>query len=179
MHILKNYVAKDRSHIIRYQELQHYKQTQKGVLLDYSEKIRASITSLQNKSSDAIRSTIHRSYKIITSSNYTNSSVTSGFSCALNISSEINWRSFSNGSLIFVIDGNSQKIILPTIIVLLFQYQILLSQNAFPLIFPKDQYSKRHCSCQGTFPIHIFLPKESSYPKNKLILFMNKTWKGI
>ena len=69
MHIKSCYVAKDKSHTTRYQELQHYKQTRKGVLLDYSEKIRASITSLQNNSSAAIKSTIHRSSKSITSSN--------------------------------------------------------------------------------------------------------------
>ena len=75
MHIKSCYVAKDKAHTTRYQELQHYKQTRKGVLLDYSENIRASITSLQNKSSAVIKSTIHWSSKSITSSNDTNSSV--------------------------------------------------------------------------------------------------------
>ena len=65
------YVAKEKYHTTRHQELQHYKQTQKGVIIDYSEKIIASITSLQNKSYAAIKSTIHRSSKIITSSNDT------------------------------------------------------------------------------------------------------------
>ena len=36
MHINFFYVAKNIFHTTRYQELQHYKQTQKGVLLDYS-----------------------------------------------------------------------------------------------------------------------------------------------
>ena len=36
MHIKGCDVAKDKSHITRYQELQHYKQTRKGVILDYS-----------------------------------------------------------------------------------------------------------------------------------------------
>ena len=67
MHIKSCYVAKDKAHKTRYQELQNYKQTRKGVLHDYSEKIRASITSLQNNSSDAIESTIHRISKGITS----------------------------------------------------------------------------------------------------------------
>ena len=111
MRIKSCYVAKDKAHTTRYQELQHYKQTWKGVLIDYSENIRASITSLQNKSSAAIESTIHRSSKSITSSNDTNSSVISGFSSASNLSSESTSRSFSNSSLIFGIDGNFQKLI--------------------------------------------------------------------
>ena len=111
MHIKSCYVAKEKSHITRYQELQHYKYTRKGVLLYYSENIIASITSLHNKSSAAIESTIHRSSKIITSSNDTNSSVISVFSSVSNISSKSNSRSFSNRSLIFGIDGSSQKLI--------------------------------------------------------------------
>ena len=82
IHIKSCYVAKEKSHTTRYQELHNYKQTWKGVLLDYSENIRASITSLQNKSSAAIKSAIRRSSTSITSSNYTNSSVISGFSSA-------------------------------------------------------------------------------------------------
>ena len=101
MHIKSCFVAKDKARTTRYQELQNYKQTRKGALLDYSEKIRAPITSLQNKSSTAIEPNIHRSYKIITSSNDTNSSVISGFSSASNISYESNSISFSYGSLIF------------------------------------------------------------------------------
>ena len=36
MHIKRCYVAKDKSHTTRYQELRHYKQTRKGVLLYYN-----------------------------------------------------------------------------------------------------------------------------------------------
>ena len=111
MHIKSVCVPKDKFHITRYQELQHYKQTRKSVLHDYSENIKASITSLQNKSSTVIKSTIHCSYKSFTSSNDNNSSVISGFNSASNIISDINSRSFSNGSLIFVIYGNYQKLI--------------------------------------------------------------------
>ena len=109
MHIKSCYVAKDKAHTTRYQDLQHYKHTQKGVLLDYSEKIRASITSLQNKSSASIKCAINCSSRSINSSNDTNSSIISGFSSASNISSESNSRSFLNGSLVFGIDGNAQK----------------------------------------------------------------------
>ena len=72
--------------------------------------MKASMSSLQNKSSADIESTIHRSSKSITSSNYTNSYKMSGFSYASNITTEINSRSFSNGSLVFVTDGNFQKL---------------------------------------------------------------------
>ena len=106
MHIKTSYVAKDKAHTTRYQELQNYKQARKGVLCDYSENIRTSINSLHNKSSAAIKSTIHRS-----SSNDTNSSVISDFSSASNLSFESTSRSVSNGTLIFGIDGNSQKMI--------------------------------------------------------------------
>ena len=46
MHIKICHVDKDKSHTTRYQELQNYKQAPKGVIHDYSENIRASITSL-------------------------------------------------------------------------------------------------------------------------------------
>ena len=49
MYIKSCYVAKDKDHTTRYQELQNYKHASKGVLHEYSENIRASITSLQNK----------------------------------------------------------------------------------------------------------------------------------
>ena len=73
--------------------------------------MKTSISSLQNKASAAIKSTIHHSSKSITSSNETNSSEISGFSYASNIITESNSRSFSNGSLVFGIDGNYQKLI--------------------------------------------------------------------
>ena len=49
--------------------------------------------------------------KMTTSSNDTKSSVISGFSYASYLSSQSTSRSFSNGSLIFGIDGNYQKLI--------------------------------------------------------------------
>ena len=73
MHITSCYVPKNKAHITRYQYLQNFKQDRKDVLLDYSERVKASISSLQNKSSAAIESTINFSYKSITSSNDTNS----------------------------------------------------------------------------------------------------------
>ena len=78
LHIKSSYDPKEKYHITRYQELHHFKQGWKGVLLDYLEKTKASIASLHNKLSTVIESTIYRSYRIITSSNDTNSSKTSG-----------------------------------------------------------------------------------------------------
>ena len=66
MNIKSCYFPKEKSHITRYQELQNLKQAWKGVLHEYSEKIKASISSLQNKSSSEIEYAIHFSYKSIT-----------------------------------------------------------------------------------------------------------------
>ena len=67
MHIKSCYVPKEKAHIKRYQELQHFKHTRKGVILDYSEDIKSSISSLNNKSYADIESTIYSSSKSITS----------------------------------------------------------------------------------------------------------------
>ena len=109
MNIKSCYVPKDKAHITICQELQHFKQTRKGVIIDYSDNIKASISSLQNKSSAAIKLTIHSSYKSITSSNETNSSEIPGLTSALNVTTDSSSISFSNGSLVFGIDGNYQK----------------------------------------------------------------------
>ena len=73
--------------------------------------MKASISSLKNNLSAAIESTIHHSFKIITSSNDTNISEMSGFISKSNITTESNSISFSNCSLVFGIYGNSQKLI--------------------------------------------------------------------
>ena len=111
MHIKSCYVYMDKVHITIYQELHHYKHAWKVVLHEYSENIKASISSLYNKSSAAIEYTIHCSSESINSSNYTNISEISTFSSASNITTEFNSINVSNGSLIFGIDGNSQKLI--------------------------------------------------------------------
>ena len=82
IHIKSWSVTKYKSHIIRYIQLQHFKYARKVVLLDYSEKIKASIASLKDDSSASIEYTIYRSYKPITSSNDTNSSEILSFSSA-------------------------------------------------------------------------------------------------
>ena len=46
-------------HLTRYQDLQEFKAARKGIIKDYSEKIKSSISSLHNNSSAVIDSTIH------------------------------------------------------------------------------------------------------------------------
>ena len=121
VHIKRCYEYMEKSHITRYQELQHFKSSQKGVIHHYSEKIKASISSLNNKSSDVIISTIYRSYKIITSSNDTNIFGMSSFISASNIRTESKSRRNSKCSLIFGIYGKYQKQLRPTRLVLLLQ----------------------------------------------------------
>ena len=72
VHIKSCYAPKDKSHITRYQELQHFKQAWKGILRGYPENIKEPISSLQNNSSSAIEYTINHISKGITSSNNTN-----------------------------------------------------------------------------------------------------------
>ena len=91
MNIKSCYVPKYKAHITRYQELQHSKQTRKVLLLDYSEKIKASITSLQNNSSSAPPSIVVPKV-------------------SLHQITLIHLK-FQASPLIFGIDGNSQKLI--------------------------------------------------------------------
>ena len=82
MYIKSCYVSMDKAHITRYQWLQNLKQSHKGVIHDYLEYIKSPILSLQNRSSAAIKSTIHHSSKSITSSNDTNISEMTALSYA-------------------------------------------------------------------------------------------------
>ena len=66
MHIKSYYVPEDKYHITIYQELQYLKQSRKGVLIKYPENMKPYISTLNNKSSAAIKSTIYRSSKSIT-----------------------------------------------------------------------------------------------------------------
>ena len=120
MFIKSCYASMEKYHITRYQELQNFKAAQKGVIQDYSEKIKALISFLKNNLSDIIKSTIHLSSKSTTSSNDTNVSEMSSFSSESNITTEISSISNPNGSLIFGINGNYQNQLLPTRPVLLF-----------------------------------------------------------
>ena len=80
MYIKSCCVPRDKPRITRYQELHNYKKAQQGVLNEYSENIKSTITILHNESSSAIKFIIHRSSKSITSSNDTDISEMSSFS---------------------------------------------------------------------------------------------------
>ena len=95
--------------------------------------MKASISSLQNKSSADFKSNIHCSSKIITSSNHTNSSEMSGLCYASNVTTGSNSRSFSNDSLVFSIGITSNEN----------RLNITISQKAFPSVLPKNQYLKK------------------------------------
>ena len=69
--------------------------------------------------------------------------------------------------------------LLPTILALLLQYLILLFRRVFTLIFPKNQDSRSYSSCQVKFQKIIFLRIEILYTENNVMLFMNRTRKGI
>ena len=109
MHIKSWYAAMDKDNLTIYQNLQHFKAARKSLIKYYSQKFKSSISILQNKSSAVIDCTIHRSYKNITSSNDMRKSEISSFGTASNITTKSNKISNSIGSLILVIDGNSQK----------------------------------------------------------------------
>ena len=110
MHIKSCYEVIGNTQLKRYQELQHFKASWKGIIKDYSENIKSSISILQNKSSAVIESTIHYSSRSTTLSNDMNVLDISSFSAASNTTTGINARSNSNGSLIFGIDGNLSKV---------------------------------------------------------------------
>ena len=69
MRIKSCYSAIGRYTLTRYQEIKYYKAARKCFIQDYSENIKSSISRLQNKSSANINTTIHHSYKGITSPN--------------------------------------------------------------------------------------------------------------
>ena len=168
MHIKSCYVAKYKAHTKRYQELQNYKKARKGVLFGYSENIRASITSLQNKSSAAIESTIHRISKSITSSNDTNSSVISGFSSASNISSDSNSRSFSNGSLMFGIDGNYQKLITSNNTHFTIEISDLIISEGLPFNLPQKPRFKKVLEFSGKV-LKTYIPTNRNLTSKELL----------
>ena len=109
MRIKSCYADTDKYHRTIYQELQHLKSARKGIIQDYSENIKASISILHHKSSTVLESSIHSSSKSITSSNDTTVSEMLSFWSTSNIKTESNARSNSNGSLIFGSVCNYQK----------------------------------------------------------------------
>ena len=168
MHIISFYVANEKSHITRFQELQHYKQTRKGVILDYSENIKSYITSLQNKSSAVIESTIHCSSKSITSSNDMSSSLITGFTYASNITSESNSIGFSNGSLVFGIDSNDQELISSNDTCLKISIADIIISEGLPFNIYRKLIFKKALELSRNVPKTYIPPNINTIPKEPL-----------
>ena len=60
-HIKSYSAAIEKYHLTRYQQLRKFKYVKKGVIKDYPGKTNSTISHLQNKSSEVIESSIHRS----------------------------------------------------------------------------------------------------------------------
>ena len=67
MHIKSLYTAIKKAHLTIYKQIHYFKYVRKGVIKDYSENIKSSISGLQNNSSAVIESRIKCSSKSITS----------------------------------------------------------------------------------------------------------------
>ena len=98
---------------------------------------------------------------------------------ASNITTESKSRYVSNDSLIFVIDGNSQKAITSNETCITISIADLIISEILSFNLSQNHYSRRYLIWKGMFPRLIFLITEILDPKNYLMLFMNITWKEI
>ena len=109
MHIKRCTASIDQAHISRYKELQKIKAAKKGLLNDYSHKMISSISRLQDKSSEVVESNIQRNSRGLFLSNttaiYDSSSIRKSFSQ----SPERNKTTPQRGSMFFMGDNNTQK----------------------------------------------------------------------
>ena len=109
MHIKICTASTDRNYLSRYKELHQIKATKKGILNDYSQKMISSISCLQDKSSEIVESNIQRNSKGMYSSNITATSDTPSFSTSCSKSPERNPTTPQKGSIFFMGDNNTQK----------------------------------------------------------------------
>ena len=88
---IKNcYDSMRKSHWVRYQDINNFKDARSCVIQDCSENIKSSISSLHNESYVVIKSTIHRNCQSITLENDMNISEISSFRTASNKTTESN-----------------------------------------------------------------------------------------
>ena len=106
MHTKSCFSTIGNSHLTRYQQLQDFKASRKGVIKDYSKIITSSISHLHNKSSAIIYSRIQRSYKIISSCDLTKISDISSSRTFSDTTAESNTTTHPKGSFIFGMDIN-------------------------------------------------------------------------
>ena len=103
----------------------------------------------------------------------------SGSSSALNIITESNSISFSIGSLIFGIDGNSQKSSTSEDTRINIAIADLIISDGLSFNLYQKKHSRRYWSWQRMSPRHISFLTERLHRKSYLMLFMNRTQKVI
>ena len=109
MHIKRCAASIDQAHISRYKELQKIKAAKKGLLKYYSHKMISSISRLQDKSSEVVESNIQRNSRGLFLSNTTAIYDSSSISKSFSQSPDSNKTSSQRGSIIFMGDNNTQK----------------------------------------------------------------------
>ena len=90
IHIKRFIASIDKSYLSRYKELHQIKYAKKGLLNNYSQKMISSISCLQDKSSEVVKSNIQRDSRGVYSSNITATSDKSSFSTSCSKSPESN-----------------------------------------------------------------------------------------
>ena len=111
MHIKQCTASIDQAYLSRYKELQKIKAAKKGLLNDYSNKMISSISCLQDKSLEVFESNIQRNSRGLYSSNTTAIYDSSYFRKMLSQSPVINPTTPQKGSIFFMGDNNTQKIL--------------------------------------------------------------------
>ena len=98
-----------QARILRYKELQQIKSAKKGLLNDYIQKTIYSISRLQDKSSEVVESNIQHNSRGLFLSNTTAIYDSSSISKRFSQSPENNQTSSQRGSIFFIGDKNTQK----------------------------------------------------------------------
>ena len=111
MHIKIWTASIDEAYLSRYKELHKIKAAKKGLLKNYLQKMISSISRLQDKSSEVVESNIQRNSRGMYSSNITEISDTLYFSTSWIKSPESNPKTPQKGSIFFMGDNNTQKMI--------------------------------------------------------------------
>ena len=113
MHINRYRASIDKAHLSRYKDLKQIKDSREGILNDYSQKVISSISRLQDISSEVVESNIQRNYRDVSSSNLTARYNTSYFSINCSTSPDKNLITSQKGSIFFIGDHKTQKIMAP------------------------------------------------------------------
>ena len=109
MHINICTFSIDKYYLSRYKELQQTKASNKGILNYYSQKMISSISRLQYKSSEVVESNIQRNSRGLYLSNTTAIYDSSSISKSFSQSPESNQTTSQKGSIFFMGDNNTHK----------------------------------------------------------------------